>query len=100
MTIASRRLLPRPEGRAAARVVLCDWCGAPVLWAVTTAGRPVAIGADPVALGEVFLVGPRPTAQVLGPRDRLRDPTTLRYTSHAPKCPADNDHANGPRPRR
>lgn len=86
MTNALRRLRPRLEGRPAARAALCDRCGAPVLWAVTTSGRPVALDVDPADDGDVFLVGTRPTAQVLGPGDVLVDRTTLLYLRHPPRC--------------
>ena len=53
----------------------CESCGADILWAVAEAGtKLIPLDRDPVADGNVILVGARPTAHGAAPVARVLSP--------------------------
>lgn len=75
----------------------CRGCGAPVLWAVTPAGRTIPLDAEPSADGNVILTGHRvpskhgswaPEARVLTNAQLAVAPDDVpTYTAHFARCP-------------
>lgn len=68
----------------------CEGCKAPVIWATTSAGRPMPVDVDPVGpnSGNVLLSGPpaKPRAQVVGNPAKLFGLRWV-YRSHFVTCP-------------
>lgn len=75
----------------------CKSCGAPILWAITEAGKRMPLDYDEHEGGNVFLFKPKP-----GNKEPFRcrigrqeDPTpqfTTRHFSHFATCPNASDH--------
>ena len=65
----------------------CRSCRAPVIWAVTRAGKRIPLDAAPSATGNLVYVGQQldGTEVVGAPRDG--DPPEFRYVSHFATCP-------------
>jgi hypothetical protein len=65
----------------------CKWCGAPIRWTETTAGRRLPIDPEPVAFGgNVVLLDPEnqyPLARVLPKDDSYDGP---RFLAHFTSC--------------
>jgi hypothetical protein len=70
------------------RTRLCRSCEAPIIWAVTEKGKPIAIDVKPATDGNVLLIGSvhNPVAHVLA-NGTAQDSTTVRYRSHWASCP-------------
>jgi hypothetical protein len=72
----------------------CSGCGAPMIWAVTEAGKRMPLDAEPVP-GGLFILDPADGATRGGSvppvaRYARRDLATIgaRYTSHFATCPS------------
>lgn len=62
----------------------CSTCGAPVLWAKTSKGKPIPLDLEPRVDGNIVLE--RGVALVLGPLERLQRGAETRYVSHFATC--------------
>jgi hypothetical protein len=67
----------------------CRSCGAEILWARTTSGKPMPLDREPSANGNVLLRDG--VAQVLGPLDVAVTGEPL-YLSHFATCPSAASH--------
>jgi hypothetical protein len=72
----------------------CRSCGAPILWAVTTGGKPIPLDAEPDAGGNVLMTGARVgTARGFAPEVRVEAGPPLfpddspRFMPHHATCP-------------
>jgi hypothetical protein len=79
----------------------CRTCDAPILWAVTTAGKPMPLDPAPAADGNIILTGQtgRTTSGGSAPECRVDDTMTLpgidppeRFKSHFATCPQASQH--------
>lgn len=78
------------------RVAKCGSCRAPIVWALTAAGRKMPVDAVPVDDGD-FIMGPDDTIVKIQPFAEV--PLGVdRFTSHFVTCP-DRDEWRKPRSR-
>lgn len=77
-------------------------CGAPILWAKTTAGNAVPLDPDPVDGGNLELVGDWSAGRQSGVIASYvqAEPGVARYVSHFATCPNSKDHRAPKLPRR
>jgi hypothetical protein len=72
----------------------CRSCHAPIVWAVTEAGRPIPLNPDPEPAGNLELVtrpGQRPPVVHVLTASAPRSPDVDRYQSHFATCPNANE---------
>lgn len=69
----------------------CQSCGAAILWAKTSKGKPIPLDAKPREDGNVVLE-PNGVAFVIGPLERVQRGRETRYVAHFSTCPHADEH--------
>lgn len=63
-------------------------CGAPILWAITRAGRRIPLDADPVGKGEgIIWIADDGVAEFVSGHNRPPEEVTTFYVTHFTTCP-------------